>query len=297
MIKKMVFLMLTLCALVIFGGGIAGAFPLYPGTATQAGTLFEDNDLDFLVSWNDTDGNQKASWNEFSRLPDTAGLTQGSLLLAVFEYDYEKNEMVINDGYDLNQAVDELVGISLAQVDYISNGVIYFKQFLNVDMVSFYTGGTTNLLDTVNTDHSLSNAIDSVLDGTFLWSFSIDGDPDTQWKFTPDVDFVGNPLDPASVRAAGRSSVVGSFNVVLNQTAGPDIFTQWHTNNAVIGGDGYADLRTTGQIKGGLGLTSAFATSDFDTEVNPTIPEPTTMSLFGAGLIGLAYISRRRTSN
>ena len=298
MIKNVKLFSIFLCCLLLLGVVSANAFPLYySGNDQNAGTMFEDNDLDFLVEWTDTNSDGLASYDEFTQLPDTEAIEVGSIILAAFEFDYLVDQRIGGGpGYDLDEANDELVGLSVIQVDTISpNGIWAMKQFMNLPMLDIYSGGTTELFDAVNDDPTLSEAIDDILLGaTAQWAFSIDSDLDTHWSFIVNPLFPGSATDQATVRAFGGATPVGWIDAVLNQVSGPDIFEQWNVyGGGASPGDGYADLKGSGSILGGFPNQHAFGKSDFDVEVNP-IPEPATMSLFGFGLLGLAYISRRR---
>ena len=187
--------------------------------------------------------------------------------------------------------------MSLIQVDSISaDGRTWaMKQFMNLPMLNIYSGGTAELFDAVNDDPTVSEAIDDILIGaSFKWAFSIDSDLDTHWTFFVNPVFPGSATDQTTVRSYGGSQPVGWISAVLNQVDGDDVFDQWNVyGGGASPGDGYADLSGSGSILGGYPNLNAFGKSDFDIEVNP-IPEPATISLFGFGLLGLAYISRRR---
>ena len=274
--KKILSSLMLVAVFLLFSFGSASAFPLYMGTATNPGTQFEDDNLDYFQN---NDGNPL--------------ITPGDVLYSAIEFTNVLDLVGGNPAYVLNRDADELVAFATIELDYIDGaGLWHFKEHGTTPMIQVYTGGSTNLvLDTAGSYPSLAQAIAAISgDGaTHLWDFSITSDPDTYWSFIP---IAAGADDPGYVATLLSSMKVGVANYQLNQVWGDDIFDPIYGFN--LGGDGMVDMVGSADVLGGSGLTGgAFARSDADAVVNP-IPEPATMLLIGSGLIGLAVLGRKK---
>jgi hypothetical protein len=302
----------SVCSLALLAGslsfsvGNASALPLWPGYTDKAGTQYTDHDIDF---WTDTNG--------------TGKIDQTDVLTAVISFDkaYQLDSAgnQISPYTPLNESKDELVALVTLQVKNVfTDGAMEMEQVGNTPMVQFYTLGGSNILGDAWSDSgalTLAQATAAVTDGTPLWQFSVTNDPDTFWIFQPVVGVPAN--DPSIVSTLPTDTTVGNINYALNQVGGSDFNSIYNPLNYVSnengtgyiapGGDGLVGLTGTGTIQGGSGLglnpgdtgydpnaTYAFARSKADVSLNP-VPEPTTMALFGFGLMGLGLIGRRRS--
>lgn len=291
--KKALLLVLMLFLLSL-GNAFAYSFPLYnSGITGVAGTQFEDDDLDYHL---DLDGNNLIS--------------EGDVLIAAVEFTAVLDLFGGTPSYTLDKSIDELVALSIIEVDTIIGNQWTFKEWdtnfltTNNSMIQVYSGGPTNLdLLTAGADPTLGDAISAITDGTHLWDFSITADLDTYWSFTTLLAGADNPSTVAGLPSVTK---LGVANYQLNQTWGDDIFDPIF--GAVQNDDGLIDLIGSADILGGLGLRYAgydsqnplniyaFARSDADAAVNP-IPEPSTLLLLGTGFLGLAFTIRKRNRN
>ena len=145
---------------------------------------------------------------------------------------------------------------------------------------------TDDDLDLLTTDcGSLANCVDLANNGDVWLDAGFYGNPNTFWQALSITN------SAASVSAGGASESFGFYSFCLDvatnntgQTLGLQNCSFTAGTTQIIGG---------GVIKGGEGLSEAFARSDNDFQIR-SIPEPSTLLLLGAGLIGVSFMSRRR---
>lgn len=97
---------------------------------------------------------------------------------------------------------------------------------------------------------------------------------------------------------------VGDAGVGDNTNGRAVLFTNnsvFHTYNLqtgigpISGASGFNSGASFGTADGAF-VTTSFDTSTFQAVVTPSVPEPTTIALFGTGLLGLAGMARRKFS-
>jgi hypothetical protein len=280
------------CSLCLLAGGLtfgvgsasASILPIWQGYNLAPGTEYTDHDLDYY-----TPGANNSSGN----------IQQGDILTSVLVF--EDAYHLASNGTNiytqlLNQVqhgdtTNTLVALVTLEVANVNGTTIFMGQNGNTPMVQFYQDSTVSL----ENDPSLATAIADATNGTHLWDFSTTNNPNTFWRFD---GLSSASLTPSIIQGVDSGALVGTVNFALDEVDGlgrfapmfynADSFYNTSATNSLVDMYGHAT------ISGGGGLTGAFANSNAQTYLNP-VPEPTTMALFGFGLMGLGLIGRRRS--
>ncbi len=303
-------------ALLAAGTAAAGVTWSYPTT------LFEDDDIDFLWTVDDQNG----------LIPDADGIiNEGDILIAVFEMEFAGGNTIMPD--ELTGVV-ALEIATITPPSLAGNVNMFFKPYAggmnailalgsaNKTVTGGGAGGGAMLAMWLDSDpdlvisadnvdagtvscDSLSTCIDQAVDGNLFEVDGFAGDPDEIWAA------FSVRQNTADVLGSSTGSVLGfanaSVSILDNQTG------RLLDYNALpctlcgtgIGADGFADVIGSGTINGGgrdgvaTGLSDglvadgAFATSDFQIVKKP-IPEPGTLALLAAGILGMGAAQRWR---
>jgi hypothetical protein len=302
---------------------LAFGLSMTAGTAQAYSTYsFEDDDIDFILSYNAT--------TDAYTTRTSGTIAVGDIFVSVFEIPV----FTINSVNAL-PAGQELTGVAAIQLQAIIGtggvGTVYvfgavtqgLNDILGLGTVAtsvadgdagegavlaMWLNGTGDFnLDLNRSTNPATNCI-SLADclyradtGSLFQVDGFTGDTDEFWVAVQ-TSTGGNNI--ATVLATNNNALIAAVNAGLGNffnAWGPIAWIDIATglpciNQSAVNGDGCVQFSGSGTITGGQGLTNgAVAHSDFDGQKLTTVPEPGTLVLLGMGLLGLGFMSRRRS--
>jgi hypothetical protein len=265
-------------------------------------TLFEDDDLDFLIQANgETDGI----------------LRPGDILVSILE---------LNTANAVNITPAELTGVAVIQllgyadIDGIGglNDMVFgpaaagFNAITGANVVGGGAGGSAMVSFWLDPSNDLAITAGNVIGGTETcqtlagclaqstngnaWLTAGIGELADFWvalNANPDTNFVraGNPANEFGAVNTGLS--------ILDNQTGQNLKLNSFSCAPLCGGDQLNDLTAGGSVKGGAngGQNGGqwIATSDFDMTLAREVPAPGTLALLGLGMLGLTSARRRKS--
>lgn len=270
-------------------------------------TGFEDDDLDFVL---DPDGKVKT----------TGTINVGDTLVSVFEVN--STFPIGGPGGSAPIAPDELTGVAVIKLvsktadldgigganDWIFGPSPLYATLLrlpdlspgDVEIAAMWLDDSPDLEIVPPNCTTLADCVARARDGELFQVDGFKGEFGEYWVAlnvsTDSIDIVRGL--PATAKVATANFALSTFfnkdGRIIPQT-NVCLFTTLASPCGAFGNGYSIDMIGSGDILGGQGLAGeAIARSDFDFQ--KTIPEPATLALIGAGLLGLG-VGRRKLQN
>lgn len=282
---------LATAATLLSSAAFADFIPLPVGVG-----ILEDDNIEYVL---DAQGNYKTSGT----------LAVGDRLRAVVKF-----SNVLNPDNSVFTALGapglELTGISEIEVKSITaNGLYIFGT--SAAFTSVYGAGAMAAMFAQNAGDfytacngtSIAACETAATNGT-KWAVAGLQDADDFWVAGSAITGVPlNTIDVSTLASSAATTKVAVANfalsVLYNGTGyALDEQTSSLSPFYTVGGDGKTDIIGSGDVLGGAGLGNNYvARSDFDFQLSRKVPEPTSMSLIGMGLLGLGALSRKRKAS
>jgi PEP-CTERM motif-containing protein len=304
--------------------GISMALVFATGTAQSALLTFEDDDLDFLIRGDTVNDFQNPitsdtnfavgdtilsifeiptfTTNGVNSIPAGQELTGVSAIKILSIIDSNPATAPLDPGTVIQFGAADLDGILAA------NGFAGPALGAGAAVAMFFNGapgapGDTDLTIGIADgappgNPSCTGIADCIDQATLGDKFQVDGffgDPDEFWTA---VVTVPGGANPGAILGVSNTTNLASFNAALSnsfQQGGVQVGYTDIVSGAFCGADngmvldGCTQVKLAGTVSGGVGIPAghgAFGHSDFDGQ-KYTVPEPGTMLLLAAGLLGI----------